>query len=309
MTLSENILLLKDFACVLGCKVRTGESLSEHTTFKVGGPCSIMIFPDTAEHISLIVAKTIELDVPYCIIGNGSNVLFKDSGYSGAVIVMGCDFGDITVNGDVITASAGAMLIKVCKTALENSLSGMEFAYGIPGTVGGAVYMNAGAYGGEIKDIVSSVTAMDRSGNVKKYSREELKLGYRRSVFTDSDEIILSADFKLSKGDCNDIKRRMDELMARRKSRQPLEYPSAGSTFKRPEGTYAGLVIEESGLKGFGIGGAQVSEKHANFVINRGGATASDILDLISHIQAAVNEKTGWELECEVKIIDDPGLD
>lgn len=309
MTLSENILLLKAFACDLGCKVRTGEPLSEHTTFKVGGPCGIMIFPDTAEHIGQIIAKTIELDVPYCIIGNGSNVLFKDSGYSGAVIVMGCDFGDITVGGDVITAYAGAMLIKVCKIALESSLSGMEFAYGIPGTVGGAVYMNAGAYGGEIKDIVSSVTAMDRSGNVKKYSREELKLGYRSSVFTDSDEIILSADFKLSKGDCNDIKCKMDELMARRKSRQPLEYPSAGSTFKRPEGTYAGLVIEESGLKGFGIGGAQVSEKHANFVINRGGATAGAILDLISHIKAEVKEKTGYELECEVKIIDDPGLD
>ncbi len=284
-----------------GCKFLINEPLKEHTTFKIGGPCDIMIFPNSVEALKELLQEANR----YMVLGNGSNVLFSDNGYRGAIFVLGSDMSDITIDGEYITASAGASLARVCKTALDSSLTGLEFAYGIPGSVGGAVFMNAGAYGGEMKDVVTEVTCITHDGEIRIYTNDSLDFGYRSSRFTKSDEIIVSAKFKLSTGDRSSIKARMDELIARRKSRQPLEYPSAGSTFKRPEGTYAGLVIEESGLKGYSIGGAKVSDKHANFVINTGDATAQDVMNLISHIKKTVFEKTGYELECEVKLVEE----
>lgn len=303
MISSEKILKLKSAAEKAGCTAKLNEPMSAHTTFKVGGCCDIMIFPNSVESLKQTVNCASESGIEYYILGNGSNVLFADSGYKGAIIVLGSDFSQISVCGNVITACAGAMLSKVGRIALENSLSGMEFSYGIPGTVGGAVYMNAGAYGGEIKDIVASVTCIGSDSGLITYSSDELEFGYRKSRFTDSGEIIVSADFSLYSGDCSLIKAKMDDLMERRRSRQPLEYPSAGSTFKRPEGSYAGLLIEQSGLKGYRVGDAQISEKHANFVINRGNATASDIIRLIDDVKRIVLEKTGYTLECEIRVI------
>lgn len=303
MTYSEKLLEFEKTAQQLGVKTKRNEPMSEHTTFKVGGCCDIMAFANSAESVKQLVLYSNASGLDYYIIGNGSNVLFSDSGFRGAIITLGADFSDIEVNDCVITASAGASLKKVCLKALECGLTGLEFAYGIPGTVGGAVYMNAGAYGGEMKDVVSRVVCVSKSGEIITYGAEELDFSYRSSRFTCSGDVILSICFKLQKGDTTAIKARMAELMERRKSRQPLEYPSAGSTFKRPQGTYAGLVIEQSGLKGYTVGGAQVSEKHANFVINRGGATAGDIMRLISDVKLIVKEKTGYELECEVRII------
>lgn len=294
-------LLAKDY----GCRYYTDEPLSAHTTFRVGGKCDIMVCPNSAESLAKLAKLAGELELKYFILGNGSNVLFSDSGYRGVIISVGEDMSQVSVSGGTVTACAGALLSKACRAALDAGLSGMEFAWGIPGTVGGAVYMNAGAYGGEMKDIVSSVTCVDEDGNLKTYGGGSLKFDYRRSRFTGSNEMIVSASFELTTGDPDEIRSKMDELMARRKSRQPLEYPSAGSTFKRPEGSYAGLVIENSGLKGCTVGGAQVSEKHANFIINRGGATASDILELIKKVRREVKEKTGYSLECEIKIVDE----
>ncbi len=297
----DSIKALQEISLKYGCKYLINEPLKEHTTFKIGGSCDIMIFPNSIDSLGELISKADR----YLILGNGSNVLFSDNGYRGAIFVLGSDMSEIIVDGEYITASAGASLARVCKTALDSSLTGLEFAYGIPGSVGGAVFMNAGAYGGEMKDIVTEVTCINQAGEIITYSSDKLDFGYRSSRFTGSDEIIVSAKLRLSHGDKSSIKLRMDELIARRKSRQPLEYPSAGSTFKRPEGTYAGLVIEESGLKGFEIGGAKVSDKHANFVINTGNATATDVMSLISHIKKTVLEKTGYELECEVKLIEE----
>lgn len=305
MTYSEKLLDFEKTAQDARLKTKRNEPMSAHTTFKVGGCCDIMVFPNSIESVCSLIRRVNELGLDYYILGNGSNVLFSDNGYRGVIITLGSDFSDMSAEGDTITASAGTSLKKVCLKALESGLTGLEFAYGIPGTVGGAVYMNAGAYGGEMKDVVTEVTCVNSRGEIVTRSASELNFAYRSSRFCDSGEVILSAVFKLQKGDYSAIKSRMDELMERRKSRQPLEYPSAGSTFKRPEGTYAGLVIEQSGLKGYTVGGAQISEKHANFVINKGGATAGDIIKLISDVQKQVKEKTGFELECEVRIIGD----
>lgn len=310
MTYSEKLIDFEKTAQALGVRTKRNEPMSAHTTFKVGGCCDIMAFVNSVESVRGLILCANAIGLDYYILGNGSNVLFSDKGYRGAIILLGADFSDITVKDDIanastdtITASAGTSLKKVCLKALESGLTGLEFAYGIPGTVGGAIYMNAGAYGGEMKDVVASVTCVNRCGEIITHCADDLSFSYRSSRFCDSGEIILSADFKLEKGDPSSIKARMDELMERRKSRQPLEYPSAGSTFKRPEGSYAGLVIEQSGLKGYTVGGAQISEKHANFVINMGGATAEDIMKLISDVKKTVKEKTGYELECEIKII------
>lgn len=303
MTYSEKLIDFEKTAQSLDVRTKRNEPMSAHTTFKVGGCCDIMVFPNSIESVRRLILCANALRLDYYILGNGSNVLFSDNGFRGAIITLGPDFSDITVEGDIITASAGTALKKVCLKALESGLTGLEFAYGIPGTVGGAIYMNAGAYGGEMKGVVVKVTCINRRGEIVTHCADELNFAYRSSRFTDSDEVILSADFKLQNGDSSLIKARMDELMERRKSRQPLEYPSAGSTFKRPEGTFAGLVIEQSGLKGYTVGGAQISEKHANFVINKGGATADDIIRLISDVKKTVKEKTGFELECEIRII------
>ena len=281
------------------------EPLSAHTTFKIGGNAAVYIETPEVDDLKTVLSFVRESGIRYFIIGKGSNLLVSDNGFNGAVIRLTGEFNEIMCNdGGVITAGAGAPLINLCTLALNESLSGAEFAYGIPGSVGGAVFMNAGAYGGEIKDILKSVIALAADGSLKTYSAEEAGLSYRHSIFEENGEIILFAEFALVRGDQAEIRAKMDDLLGRRKDKQPLDYPSAGSTFKRPEGYFAGALIEQCGLKGFSVGGAQVSKKHAGFVVNRGGATCADVTELIRHCQKTVKSKFGVELETEVKLID-----
>ena len=303
MIYQEKIDSIRALAVKMDCEILDYEPLSRHTTVKVGGKADMMLRAKSSEDAAKLLTECRKIGLYAMMLGNGSNVLFSDDGFRGAVITTAADASVIEVSGDIITASAGTQLSAVCRAAFDAGLTGLEFAYGIPGTVGGAVYMNAGAYGGEIKDVVTSVTAVGADGNAVVFAADELGLGYRTSRFEHSGEIVTSAEFKLEKGDPEAIKAKMDELMSKRKSRQPLEYPSFGSAFKRPDGTFAGLVIEESGLKGASVGGAQISPKHANFVINLGDATAKDIIDLIEMTQKTVLEKTGYMLEPEVRMI------
>ena len=238
--------------------------------------------------------------MPYMLIGNGSNLLINDDGIKGAVIRLDGDFKNITINGEEITAGAGASLTKLCVDAYKASLTGLEFGYGIPGSVGGAAYMNAGAYGGEMKDVILSCTHLDKDLNVGEFSLDELDLSYRHSAYMKDEYIILSVKLKLAKGDSIAIKAKMDLLMQKRMDKQPLEYPSAGSVFKRPEGAFAAALIEECGLKGRSVGDAQVSEKHSGFIVNKGGATCQDVLDLVKIVQDEVKAKTGFELHREI---------
>ncbi len=302
MTLTETE-RLAEAAEKLGCAVKRGEPLAEHTTFRIGGASDVMITPDSAENLAKLVLLAREYGVRTLVLGKGSNMLCADEGFRGAVFLIDKPLGNIEVSGGTIRAGAGAPLIAVCTAALDAGLSGLEFAYGIPGTLGGGVYMNAGAYGGEMKDVVSSVTALDSSGAIHTYPAAELDLSYRHSRFSDTDEIIIGAELELVKADKADIKAKMDDLISRRRDKQPLNYPSAGSTFKRPEGDFAGRLIQESGLRGYAVGGAQVSEKHCGFVVNKGGATCADVMAVIEHVQKTVQEKTGVLLECEVRII------
>ena len=276
------------------------EPMSAHTTFKIGGAADIMITVKSLEELQTAIGACKASAVPYMILGNGSNLLVSDDGIEGAVIVLDGDFKEITVDGDAVTAGAGAKLSRLCTVALENGLSGLEFAYGIPGTVGGAMYMNAGAYGGEMKDVAVSVTALSRDGTVHEVPASEMQLGYRTSIFKTNGDIILFSEYKLQAGDRELIREQMDDVMGRRKSKQPLEYPSAGSVFKRPEGAFAGTLIEQCGLKGKTVGGAQVSEKHAGFIINIGGATCGDVMELVRIVQDTVKEQTGYVLEREI---------
>ena len=291
----SSIILL---ALSLGFECYENERLSTRTTFKIGGPADVLIECGNSAKLPQLLAEIKQKNIPLTVIGKGSNLLVADEGIRGVVLLVSDD--KVTVDGDIITASAGAKLSKLCNAALESGLSGLEFAFGIPGSVGGAVYMNAGAYGGEIKQVIVSVTSITRDGKLILRSADELNLGYRTSVFKQNNEIILSAEFKLELAERNEIKAKMDDFIARRKDKQPLEYPSAGSTFKRPEGYFAGALIEQCGLKGFSIGGAEESTKHAGFVINKGNATCRDVMDLIQHIQKAVLSKTGVALETEV---------
>lgn len=285
------------------CQVLTDSPMSRQTTFKAGGNADIIAFPRTADALINILKEAESESVPCIIMGNGSNLLVRDSGIDGVVIKMTSFTSDIEVDGDVISCTAGTSLSKLCMTAYEHSLTGLEFAYGIPGTVGGAVYMNAGAYGGEIKDVITQVSHITPDLNEEVFSADRLQLGYRTSFYAkNTGYIITNAQFRLKKGDKAEIKAKMDELMGKRKDKQPLEFPSAGSTFKRPEGYFAGALIEQCGLKGYTVGGAQVSEKHAGFLINKNG-TATDILNLIDYVRNTVKEKTGVTLEPEVKII------
>ena len=276
--------------------------LEQYCSMKVGGKCDILVKPKNEQAVSELVGVCRENDIPFFILGKGTNVLFK--GFRGAVILIGQDMGGITADGETITAGAGASLNAVCRAALENSLSGAENLYGIPGSVGGALYMNAGAFGSEIKDIVLSARCIDENGNVVSINADEMDLSYRHSVFSENKWIILSAVFGFKSGDKSAIKARMDEVMKRRKDKQPLEYPSCGSTFKRPANGFAAALIEECGLKGFSIGGAQVSEKHSGFVINKGGASFDDITAIVEHIKKTVLKEKGVELECEMIIVD-----
>lgn len=294
---------LTAFCLQQGIAICENEPMSKRTTFKAGGNADYFISVSSEKELFEVLKFCGENEIRTMILGAGSNVLFKDDGYKGAVINLKGDFLKTELSGEKITAGAGLMLNKLAVLARDNSLEGLEFSYGIPGTVGGAVYMNAGAYGGEVKDVLLSVRAMDIAGNIKEYSAETALLSYRSSVFQKTDEVILSAEFLLKKGNREEIKARMDELYGRRKAKQPLEYPSAGSTFKRPEGYFAAALIEECGLKGESVGGAEVSRKHSGFIINKNGATASDIEKLIEKVKETVREKKGVKLECEVKII------
>ena len=278
---------------------RLNEPMRAHTTFKIGGEADIFIIPASPAALISAVKKCTELEIPYFILGNGSNLLVSDGGIEGAVISL-AGINGISSDGEKITCGAGAMLSSVCLKALSLSLTGLEFAYGIPGTAGGALYMNAGAYGGQMADVIESAECLTALGEIKTLKKEDMRLGYRSSVFKKGELIIISLTLSLKKGDKAEIKAEMDELLNRRKQKQPLEYPSAGSTFKRPEGYFAGALIEKNGLKGLTVGGAQVSEKHAGFVINRGGATAADVKALIGKIQKTVFENDGVMLEPEV---------
>ena len=285
------------------CRVLTNSPMSRQTTFKAGGNADIITFPTNVNALINVLKTAQAASIPYIILGNGSNILVSDDGIRGIVIKMTALSSNIEVNDTTISCSAGTPLSKLCTTALDNGLTGLEFAYGIPGSVGGAVYMNAGAYDGEIKDVLTSVNHINPDFCEETFSADKLKLSYRSSFYSKNNNyIITKATFELKHGNKTEIKAKMDELMARRKDKQPLDFPSAGSTFKRPKGYFAGALIEQCGLKGYTIGGAQVSEKHAGFVINKNG-TASDILALINYIKTTVKEKTGVDLEPEVKII------
>ncbi len=276
--------------------------MSEHIYFRVGGPADILVTPVNEEQVVNTLKLCREYNVPYFILGNGSNILVKDGGISGVVIKFN-KLNKITTEGNCVTAQSGALLKDVSKAALENNLRGFEFAFGIPGSIGGAVFMNAGAYDGEMAHVIKSARVIDENCNIKNLTKEELELGYRSSIVMKKGYVVIEATVELESGEYASIKDKIDDLTNRRESKQPLEYPSAGSTFKRPEGYFAGKLIQDSGLKGFSIGGAAVSEKHSGFVINKGGATAKDVLDVIAHVQKTVKENFDVELHTEVRII------
>ncbi len=294
----------KKFEEILGAEnVFENEPMCNHTTFKIGGKADWFLTPQNRDGLLRILAAIKAAGMPCFILGNGSNLLVGDKGIRGAVVCLSKNMNSIRVEGERIYAESGAILSRVSHTALAEGLKGTEFASGIPGTIGGAVYMNAGAYEHEMKEIIESVDYIDSCGNVKKASCEECDFGYRKSVFAKKDYIILGCTLKLEKGNSEEIKAQINDYTKRRVSKQPLEKPSAGSTFKRPVGYFAGGLIEQAGLKGYSIGGAQVSEKHAGFVINTGGATAKDVLELIEYIKKTVDEKFGVMLEPEIKMI------
>lgn len=282
-------------------RVLIEEPLNQHTTFRVGGPADYFVMPNKIEEVKAVVDLCQHANMPYYVLGNGSNLLVSDKGYRGVIIQIYKEMNKIEVVGDCIKAQAGALLSKIGSVALEGGLAGFEFAAGIPGTVGGAVVMNAGAYGGEMKDILASVTALTPDGEVIKLTNEELELGYRTSIILKKDYIVLEAVYQLKLGDREAIHAKMDELKVQRVTKQPLEYPSAGSTFKRPEGYFAGKLIQDAGLRGFQVGGAQVSEKHCGFVINKDHATAADIVALMNQVSEKVMQEFGVTLEPEVK--------
>ena len=294
----------KMFCDLLGeDRVFTEEAMSQHTTFKIGGPADYFLMPDKGEDVGRVIKICKEKEIPYFILGNGSNLLVGDGGYRGAVIQIYRNMSSVTVEGNEITAQAGALLSAVAAAAKNASLTGFEFAGGIPGTIGGAVVMNAGAYGGEMKDVLTEVTVMNAEGEIFTLPTEELELGYRTSIIKTAGYIVLEAKIRLKEGDPEVIRETMKDLTIRRTTKQPLEYPSAGSTFKRPEGYFAGKLIMDSGLAGYQVGGAQVSEKHCGFVINAGDATARDVRTLMDNVRDIVYKKYGVTLEPEVKFL------
>ena len=279
------------------------EDMSRHTTFRAGGKAKYFVTPKNTEDLRRVIAYVREQEIKYYVIGNGSNLLVRDAGFDGVIIKIGTAFDEICLDGTVMTCGAGAFVSKIAAVACENSLSGLEFAAGIPGLVGGAIAMNAGAYGGEFKDIVQSVNLMDLEGNEITLSGEEMEFEYRKSIVQKKDYIVLGTVLKLQQGDRQEIADKMNGFLAARKEKQPLEYPSAGSTFKRPEGYFAGKLIMDAGLRGFAVGGACVSEKHCGFIINKNHATATDIENLIEKVSDIVYDKFKVRLETEVKII------
>ena len=293
-----------EFLCDRDIPFCENEPLSRHSSFRIGGPCALFVTPESADSLRDAYNEAKSEGIRTYILGKGSNILFADEGFDG-VIISTEKLTSVTVSGNTLTADAGASFTHIAAVARDAGLSGLEFAYGIPGSVGGAVFMNAGAYGGQVSDCLESSSCFDPENDRIIYTEgADHDFGYRSSIYKKNPErVILSATFELKNGDKEEIRAYMEDIMGRRRDKQPLEYPSAGSVFKRPEGYFAGQLIEEQGLKGCTIGGAQVSEKHAGFIINRGGATAKDVLDLIAHIQAKVKEAHGVMLECEVVFV------
>ncbi len=283
--------------------VRCDEPMSSHCTFRAGGTAKYYVIPDEYKKVRDVLRLCVEENIPYYVIGNGSNLLVQDDGFDGVIIEIDSALAKIEINGNEIVAKAGAKLSKIAVKALNESLTGFEFAHGIPGNLGGAVTMNAGAYGGEMKDVLKWVKVLDNNGEMKTLKAEELELGYRTSVIVKEKMIVLEACIELHEGNRDEIEMHMKELMAKRKEKQPLEYPSAGSTFKRPEGYFAGKLIQDAGLKGYRVGGAMVSEKHSGFVINYDNATATDIINLMKDVRKKVYEEFQVTLEPEVKIL------
>ncbi|WFR56773.1 UDP-N-acetylmuramate dehydrogenase [Anaerocolumna sp. AGMB13025] len=281
------------------------EPLAKHTTFEIGGPAWFLTLPESVSQITETIKLCRAQDMPFYIMGNGSNLLVSDKGYQGTIIKLGKDFSEVTFEEESYTvrAQAGVLLSKLASQIAEHSLTGFEFAAGIPGTLGGAVTMNAGAYDGEIKMTILEALAADQEGNILRFTKDELKMGYRTTVIQEKNYIVLEALFGFEPGNKEEIREKINELNARRRDKQPLEYPSAGSTFKRPAGYYAGKLIMDSGLRGYQVGNAQVSEKHCGFVINKGGATALEVRTLISDVIEIVNHKFGVVLEPEVKLL------
>ena len=282
-------------------QVKKDEPMKIDTTFRVGGPASYFVTPETEEEVAKVIEVCTQENVPYYIVGNGSNLLVSDQGYEGVIIQIYKQMNRVEITENEIHAQAGALLSMIANRAMEAELTGFEFAAGIPGTLGGACVMNAGAYGGEMKDVLETVTVLTRDGDVKTLTKDELELGYRTSVIAKKDYIVLSAVIRLENGKKEEIKAVMDDLKEKRITKQPLEYPSAGSTFKRPEGYFAGKLIQDAGLRGFQVGGAQVSEKHCGFVVNKDQATAADVMNLMNQVSDKVYEMSGVRLEPEVK--------
>ncbi|TJX64038.1 UDP-N-acetylmuramate dehydrogenase [Soehngenia saccharolytica] len=283
--------------------IRYNELMKNHTSFKIGGPADVFIIPSSIDELINAIKIARQEEIPYFIMGNGTNLLVKDGGIRGVVIKVNSSIDKLMVEGEKIRAQAGALLSSISKFALENSLTGIEFASGIPGTVGGAVMMNAGAYNGEIKDIVSKVTALTRDNEIVTYTNEEMNFGYRKSRVIEEELVVLEVEFSLRKGDYEEISNKMQELKDKRTSKQPLELPSAGSTFKRPEGHFAGQLIDEAGLRGLRYKDAQVSQKHCGFIVNLGNATYKDISTLIKIVQKTVKDVHGVDLELEIKVV------
>ena len=296
--------LLDQTAQALGCPLRVDEPMARHTTFQIGGPADRFLTVENAAQLQGLLSCLRQAGIPYLVLGKGSNLLVSDKGIRGAVLHLGGDFKKVEVlpDGRTLRAGAGAPLASVCALARERSLTGLEFAWGIPGSVGGGAYMDAGAYGGEMRDVVSRVLHLGPDGAPGEARGEELCFGYRKSRYTGGEDIITAVEFTLQPGDPAAIAGKMEELMARRKNKQPYDMPSAGSVFKRPQNGFAAALIEQCGLKGRRVGGAQVSEKHAGFIVNTGGATCQDVLELISVIRKTVEEQTGTCLECEVRV-------
>ena len=282
-------------------QVKKDEPMKIHTRFRVGGPARYFVTPETEEEVAKVIEVCTQENVPYYIVGNGSNLLVSDQGYEGVIIQIYKQMNRVEITENEIHAQAGALLSMIANRAMEAELTGFEFAAGIPGTLGGACVMNAGAYGGEMKDVLETVTVLTRDGDVKTLTKDELELGYRTSVIAKKDYIALSAVIRLENGKKEEIKAVMDDLKEKRITKQPLEYPSAGSTFKRPEGYFAGKLIQDAGLRGFQVGGAQVSEKHCGFVVNKDQATAADVMNLMNQVSDKVYEMSGVRLEPEVK--------
>ena len=283
-------------------EVRINEPMKRHTSFRAGGNAAWFAIPETAEELKAVIHACRCADAPWYVLGNGSNLLVSDSGFPGVIISME-KFDKLEIAGVNVTAGAGTILSRVANAAYKEGLTGMEFAAGIPGSVGGACVMNAGAYGSEMKNVLKTVTVLTKEGEIAVLPAEELELGYRTSVIPEEEYLVIEAELELAKGNPEEIKAVMDDLAFKRKDKQPLEFPSAGSTFKRPEGYFAGKLIEDAGLKGFSVGDAEVSVKHAGFVVNKGNATATDIYRLCQEVAKTVKERFGVDLEMEVKLL------